>query len=101
MKSPILLITLWFNWLIIRQMLGFRLAVNQQRLGLAGDDRLVDHHFVYAVHRRQIVHGVEQRAFHDGTQAAGAGFARHGFLGDGVQRFVAELQLYAFGLNNA
>ncbi len=57
--------------------------------------RLVDNHFFDVFHGRQIVHGIEQCGFYDGTQATGTGFTRHRFLSDSIQRLVTEFQIHA------
>jgi hypothetical protein len=44
---------------------------------------LVDHDLGHAVERGQVEHGVDQRMFQDGTQAARAGLARQRLAGDG------------------
>src|SRR3546814_9861772 len=44
---------------------------------------------------RQVVHGIEQNRFHDGTKAAGAGLARDGLFGDGAERVLGEVELQA------
>ena len=64
-------------------------------------DRLVDHHFLHVSQGRQVVHGVEQDAFHDGAQAAGAGLALHGLAGDRTQALFAILEVDAFHVEQA
>ena len=79
----------------------FRLTINQQRFALTINYRLVDNHFFDIFHGRQIVHGIEQCGFYDGTQATGTGFTRHRFLSDSIQRLVTEFQIHAFQINSA
>ena len=62
----------------------FRLTINQQRFALTINYRLVDNHFFDVFHGRQIVHGIEQCGFYDGTQATGTGPAVDGLVGDRV-----------------
>src|SRR3546814_11201997 len=58
-------------------------GIDVQRLGPSLDDLAIDDHLLDAFEPRQVVHGIEQNRFHDGTQAAGAGLARDGLFGDG------------------
>uniref|UniRef100_A0A0N4ZZK6 RIH_assoc domain-containing protein n=1 Tax=Parastrongyloides trichosuri TaxID=131310 RepID=A0A0N4ZZK6_PARTI len=79
-----------------RFLFGFR--VDQQRLGPALDHLGVDHHFLDAVIGRQFVHGVEQDAFENRTQATGTGLALQCLAGHRLERIAAELQVDAFHL---
>ncbi len=47
---------------------------------------------------RQVEHRIQQHAFHDGTQAAGAGLAFDGLAGHDAERIVVEGQLDIFHL---
>src|SRR5690606_40336755 len=69
---------------------GGRLAFQYTRLV---DDALDD-----IVPGRDLVHHVQEDAFHDGPQAASAGLALEGLAGDGPQRPLGELQLHAVHL---
>src|SRR5690606_31269916 len=79
---------------------GSRLVrlVDDVRLGLAGDDRVVDNNLGRVRHRRQIVHRVEQHALEDRAQAPSTGLALHRLLRDRSQRVLAELELDALHL---
>ena len=65
------------------------------------DDGFIDHDLADALERRQVVHGLEQHAFHDGAQTARAGLALHGLAGDGAQGVLAELEFGAFHVEQA
>src|SRR5690606_26431966 len=79
---------------------GSRLVrlVDDVRLGLAGDDRVVDNNLGRVRHRRQIVHRVEQHALENSAQAPSTGLALHRLLRDRSQRVLAELELDALHL---
>src|SRR5690242_14446803 len=68
----------------------FLLGIDADRVLAAFDHVLVDHHFVDAVHRRQIEHRVEQDALEDRAQSARAGLAIDRLLGDRHQRVIGE-----------
>ena len=73
-------------------------AVGQQQDGLAVvfDDFGGNDGFFYLRQVGQAVHGFQQGAFDDGTQAARAGLAGHGQFGDGAQCVRFEFQFRAF-----
>ena len=63
-----------------------------QRRGLLFDDRVVDHALLHAGHGGKLIHDVEHDAFHDVAQAARAGLALDGPVGDGTQGVGGEAQ---------
>src|SRR5437016_6750263 len=68
------------------------IGVDQDRAAFF-DRVLVDHHLDHVVHARQVVHHVEQNAFHDRTQPARPGASLQRALGDRIQRLRAHFQL--------
>ncbi len=62
----------------------------------AGDDHASD-----IVVRRHLEHDRPEHLFHDGAQAASTGLAKHGEVGDGLERIVVELELDAVDLEHA
>src|SRR5574338_177468 len=65
--------------------------------GLAGpiDHALVDHRLGDILHRRQVVHDVQQSLLQDRPKPSCAGSALDRLAGDGVQRPGPDLELYA------
>src|SRR5690606_15503911 len=78
----------------------FRLALHPHKGGRLAFQytRLVDDALDDIVPGRDLVHHVQEDAFHDGPQAASAGLALEGLAGDGPQRPLGELQLHAVHL---
>src|SRR5918998_4983443 len=65
-------------------------------------DRLLgDHALLHVASRRQLELNVEQRLLEDRPEAAGAGLALEGAVGDRAQRVVGEHQLDAVELEEA
>ena len=67
-------------------------AVHDVGFCLPIDDRLVNHNLGHVAHRRQLVHGVEEHRFEDGTQASCPGLAMHCAVCDRTQRLLTELE---------
>src|SRR5450830_1596864 len=78
--------------------LGSRLTVfvDIQWLGLTFDNAFVDHHFTHLGLRGNFVHGVEQYAFEDRTQATRTGLALQCPLGHFFLSVATELEVYTF-----
>jgi len=70
--------------------------MNNVRLGLASNHRLIHDNFFRRRRRWQVVHRIEQHAFQNGAQTTRAGLAFHGPLGDSAQCVIAEFELNAF-----
>src|SRR6185437_12466272 len=56
-------------------------GVDEERLAVAGDGAVVDHHLLDVGERRQVEHDVEQRVLDDGAQPAGSRAALERALG--------------------
>jgi Transcriptional regulatory protein, C terminal len=61
-------------------------------------DLLRDHDFLDAFEARQVEHGVEQNAFHDGAQAARPGLTLYRLPGDGAERLLCKAEVDALHL---
>src|SRR3990167_10011241 len=79
----------------------FALTVHIERLGPPFYDFAIDHDFLDAVERRQIVHGVQKHRLHDRAQTTCAGLAQDCFLGDRPQGVVGKLELHALYIEQA
>src|SRR5688572_26900089 len=77
---------------------GRRRLVDEVRLGLVFDHRLVHHHLAHVFERRQFVHRVEQHRLDDRAQAARASLALERLLRDGGERIRTDLEFDAFHL---
>src|SRR6185503_18151188 len=75
--------------------------VDEQRLAIGADHRLVHHDLAYVLEGRQLVHRVEQDLLEDRAQAARAGLAGQGALGDRAEGARAHLELHALHVEQA
>ena len=73
-------------------------ARDQRRVDVLEDDLAGDDDPGDVLAGRHLVHHREQHLFHDGAQAAGAGAAQDGLVGDRLEGVVGELQLDAVEL---
>ena len=78
-------------------------GVDVERLcrALVLHDLAVDDDFLDALQARKVEHGLQQDAFENRTQAAGAGLAGDGPLGDGAERVFGELERDVLHLEQA
>src|SRR5512136_1545700 len=65
---------------------------------VAADHLFVDHAFPDSVHARDIVHDVQHHGLQNGPKTAGARFSFERIFGNGLERFLRELEAHAFHL---
>src|SRR3569833_1757488 len=72
--------------------------VDENGLGLAFEDTVVDDNLAHSLHRRKFIHDFEYLVFHLGPLAAGTCLALHGLFGYRAQGLVAVFLVHIFDL---
>src|SRR5574341_2374100 len=77
------------------------IGVDEQRLAIGADHRLVDHDLAHVLERGQLVHRVEQDLLEDRAQPASSRLSCQRPLRNGAERAGADFELHAFHMEQA